>query len=82
VSKPWVKDDGDMRSQLERDEVTVTIATSLALLLAVFVVGAAVVGLIAWAAEPPGVAIGTMLLCVAAGAIWISGSYLWRHRRP
>jgi flagellar biosynthesis component FlhA len=71
-----------MRSQLERDEVTVTIATSLALLMVVLVLGAASVGLLAWAAGLPGLAAGAMLLCVAAGAIWISGSYLWRHRRP
>jgi hypothetical protein len=71
-----------MRSQLERDEVTVTIATSLALLLVVLVMGAALVGLLAWAADLPEVAVGATLLCVAAGAIWISGSYLWRHRRP
>jgi len=71
-----------MRSQVERDEVTVTIATGLALLLAVLVMGAALIGLLAWAVDLPRVAVGAALLCVVAAAIWMSGSYLWRHRRP
>jgi len=71
-----------MRSQLERDEITVSIATSLALLLVVLVMGPAVVGLVAWAADLPPVVVGALLLGVAAGAAWISGSYLWRHRLP
>jgi len=71
-----------MRSQLDRDEVTVTIATSLAILLGVFIVGAGAVGLLVWAADLPEVAVTALLLAVLATAIWTSGSYLWRHRRP
>lgn len=71
-----------MRRQLERDEVTVTIATSLALLVVVMAVGGAGIGLLTWAADIPEVAAGALFLCIAATAIWISGSYLWRHRRP
>lgn len=71
-----------MRSQLERDEVTVTIATSLAMLLGVTIVGAAAVGLLVWAADLPEAAVAALLLGVLATAIWTSGSYLWRHRRP
>ena len=74
--------DDDMRSQVERDEVTVTIATSLAMLLGVFILGGAAVGLMAWAADPPRVVIAALLLGVGGTAIWTSGSYLWRHRRP
>jgi membrane protein YdbS with pleckstrin-like domain len=70
-----------MRSQLERDEVTVTIATSLALLLAVLIIGGAALGLLGWAADLPEMAAGALFLFVSAAAIWISGSYLWRHRR-
>ena len=71
-----------MRSQAERDEVTVTIATSLAMLLGVSIVGGGAVGLVAWAAHLPDVVIGALLLGVLAAAVWTSGSYLWRHRRP
>jgi hypothetical protein len=77
-----VEHDVDMRSQAERDEVTVTIATSLAMLLGLSLVGGAGVGLVAWTADPPEGIIGALLLGVVATAIWTSGSYLWRHRRP
>jgi hypothetical protein len=71
-----------MRSQVERDVITVTIATSLVMLLGVCIVGAATVGLLAWAADLPEVAVASLLLAILAAAIWTSGSYLWRHRRP
>lgn len=71
-----------MRSQLERDEVTVTIASSIAMFLAASIVGAATIGLLVWAADLPEVVVAALLLGVLATAIWTSGSYLWRHRRP
>lgn len=71
-----------MRSQLERDEVTVTIATSLALLMVVLVLGVAAAGLLAWATDFPDSVVATVLVCFLASAISANGSYLWRHRRP
>ena len=71
-----------MRSQTERDEVTITIATSLAMLLGWAIVGGAAVGLVAWAVDLPDVVTGALLLGVLATSIWTSGSYLWRNRRP
>ena len=62
--------------------MTVTIATSLAMLLGVFIVGGAAVGLVAWALDLPEVVVGALLVGVLATAIWTSGAYLWRHRRP
>jgi hypothetical protein len=70
-----------MRSQAERDQQTVTIASALALFLGVLALGLPGLAIVAWTGElsdATGSALFTANVLVAALA---SGWYLARHRR-
>lgn len=71
-----------MRSAAERDEQTVTIATTLALIIVVMLVGVAVVWLLNVTASPADDTGSRILLAAFVVAVAISGRYLSRHRRP
>lgn len=71
-----------MKSQVERDAQTVTIATTLGLLVVVMLVGVVVLWLLDLMADPSSRTQGTIFLVALAAAVVVSGRYLLRHRRP
>ncbi len=71
-----------MRTQTERDEQTVTIATSLTLLVALMLLGVAVLWVLHLVVDPSTAAQTTILLTALLAAVLVSGGYLLRHRRP
>jgi predicted permease len=71
-----------MLSQSRRDEQAVTIATTLALFVAVTLVGVAALVLLERLSDPSNRAQNAVILAAEAAAIVVSGRYLLRHRRP
>ena len=71
-----------MKSQAERDGQTVTIATTLALVVGVMLVGVAVQWVLSVTSHPSPDAQRTILIVTLAAALLTSGRYLLRHRRP
>ena len=70
-----------MRSQLDRDEQTVTIAATLALFVLVLLLGVAIFSLVEWAADPSAGVQHAFSIGVLAAAASIGLWYLVRHRR-
>ena len=71
-----------MLSQANRDEQAVTIATTLALFVAVTLVGVAALVLLERLSDPSNQTQNAVILVAEAAAVVISGRYLVRHRRP
>lgn len=71
-----------MKSDSARDEQTVTIATTLALLVAVTLVGLAALWLAHSIADISDGTQASVLAATFTVAVLISGRYLIRHRRP
>lgn len=71
-----------MKSQTERDEQTVTVATTLALIMGVMLVGVAVVWLLNVTAATTNDTGSRILWAAFIAAVAIGGRYLIRHRRP
>lgn len=70
-----------MRSQVERDAQTVTIATALGLLIAVMLVGVSLVWLLGSITDLASEDQAKLVAGTSAVAVAVSGRYLIRHRR-
>lgn len=70
-----------MRSQSERDEQTVTIATALALLIVVMLVGVALVWLLHVTRAGSNDTESRILMAAFTVAVVVVGRYQLRHRR-
>ena len=70
-----------MRSQSARDDQTVTIGTTLALIMVVMLVGVAVVWLLNVAGALSNDTESRILWAAFVAAVLIGGRYLIRHRR-
>lgn len=70
-----------MRSPAERDEQTVTIATTLALIIVVMLVGVAAVWLLNATSAPSNDTESRVLIASFVASVAIGGRYLLRHRR-
>jgi hypothetical protein len=70
-----------MRSNQDRDAVTLTIVTSLLIFTGVVAVGAVPLLLVDWLSdERVSLGVGGYVLLVCASVVALL--YLWRHRRP
>jgi hypothetical protein len=69
-----------MKSEAERDGQTVTIATTLALLVVVMMVGVAVQWFLSMTSHPSPDAQRSIFITTLAAGLLTSGRYLLRHR--
>lgn len=71
-----------MLRESKGDEQAITIATTLALFVAVTLVGVAALVLLERLSDPSNQAQNAVILAAEAAAVVVSGRYLIRHRRP